>query len=370
MTQEDPTEKVIREYFEAYPGRRVEKLDLGKQRAADFRVCHDGNCFLCEVKTIKSVQANFPFTPLASYLEQREKRQKEIRDWKKENPDKRLILRSEDYEFIYGDEIEFTTKYQGRRRNTEEWFNKFAQELKKYLANSSIQNLPYSVRLDSDDLYRPTLPEQEKFFKWLEGEIQAVAEGKPGWHWIIERPNYGSVALYSVFYPIHEPAYENDTKAEYQLTIRGPLGIDSLEVNIHSYGTLNLDRITSNVVNGLEQLERSASRENDTQIPRIIVLAFESGIGWEWQQLSSHINWLLKENPILSAIAILDWTPDGTLPPIENGIEAWYQFYLTTPTAPRFVVYHNSWLQVTKPLLVNIFSDKWSVQLSPVKWDS
>jgi hypothetical protein len=34
MAQEDPTEKVIREYF-ASQGWNVEKLDIGKKRAAD-----------------------------------------------------------------------------------------------------------------------------------------------------------------------------------------------------------------------------------------------------------------------------------------------------------------------------------------------
>ena len=95
MAQEDPTEKVVREYF-AGQGWNVEKLDTGKKRAADFRVCNDGNCFLCEVKTVKSMRADFPSNPLESYLEQRKSRQEEIKRWREENPDKRLILRSED----------------------------------------------------------------------------------------------------------------------------------------------------------------------------------------------------------------------------------------------------------------------------------
>lgn len=367
MAQEDPTEKVIREYF-AGQGWSVEKLDTGKKRAADFRVCDNGNRFLCEVKTVKSMRANFPANPLESYLEQRKRRQEEIKKWQEENPDKRLILRSEDRDFIYGHEIEFVKKYQGRRRNTEAGFNEFAEELKEYLNNSNVKDLPYSVRLDSDDLYQPTKQERGAFFKWLENEIQAINEGKPGWQWVVEEPSYGNAALYSAFYLIHKPAHEHDTKSEYQLTIRGPFEIDSLEINIHSYGTLNLKAITTNVESGLKQLESSASRENDKQIPRIIVLAFESGIGLEWQQLSSHISWLLEEHPKLSAIAILDWTPDGTPPLQEDGMEAWYQFFLTTPTVPRFVVFHNSWLQTTKPLSTNVFTDKWSIQLSPVKY--
>ena len=226
--------------------------------------------------------------------------------------------------------------------------------------------MPYNIRLDSDDLYQPTKQEREIFFKWLENEIQAINEGKPSWQWVVEKPSYGNAALYSAFYLIHKPAHKHDTKSEYQLTIRGPFEIDSLEINIHSYGILNLKAITTNVESGLKQLESSASRENDKQIPCIIALAFESGMGLEWQQLSPHISWLLEEHPNLSAIAVLDWTPDGTPPLQEDGLEAWYQFFLTTPTVPSFVVFHNSWLQTTKPLSTNVFTDKWSTQLSPV----
>ena len=53
-----------------------------------------------EVKTVDSVRANFPSTPLDSYLERRKKQQAKIREWMEENPDKRLILHPNDWEFI------------------------------------------------------------------------------------------------------------------------------------------------------------------------------------------------------------------------------------------------------------------------------
>jgi hypothetical protein len=150
--------------------------------------------------------------------------------------------------------------------------------------------------------------------------------------------------------------------------IEGPFEASSFKINIHSYGGLNLDAITSNVESGLKQLAKSASREKDQQIPRIIVLGFESGIGFEWQQLESHLTWLLRNHFDLSAIAVLDWTPDGILPLQEEGILAWIKFHATTPKVPRFIVYHNSWLQEVKSLSVTVFNDKWSAQLSPVQW--
>jgi hypothetical protein len=226
---------------------------------------------------------------LDSYLEQRKKQQAKLREWMEENPDKRLILHSDDWEFICSDDFEFDKKYRRRRRNTEEWFRKFTQTMKDYLSNSIIKDLPYSVRLDSDDLYVPNLAERKAFFRWLEEEVQAISIGCPSRHWHIQEPRYGNIYLYSTFYPIHVPADEDDVKAEYQLMIDGPRSTGGLEVNSYSYGRLNLDAITRNVESGLEQLEMSASREQDPQIPRIIILAFESGIGFEWQELSSHI---------------------------------------------------------------------------------
>jgi hypothetical protein len=351
----EQNENVIRDYFEARPGWTVTRLDWGKERAADFRVCdNDSCCILCEVKTIGSVRANFPFPSLDSYLERRTKRQDEVKKWIEENPGKRLILRSDKREFIYGDESEFAKKYRGRPRNTEQGFKGFAKAMQDYFSNSSIKDLPYILRLDSDDLYIPSLRlrERETFFKWLENEIIAISRGEPSRHWNVHKWSE-LTASYSTSYPIHKPTHENDVKAEYQLMVVGPGegGTGPLEVDIHSYGVLNLERITSNVESGLEQLQSSASREEDQQIPRIIALAFESGIGLEWKELFSHITWLLESHPNLSAIAVL----------------AWISYNVTTPVVPRFVVYHNSWLQTVKPLPVNAFSDKWSVQLSPVK---
>jgi hypothetical protein len=345
MTESEQSEKTVREYFESRDGWTVKKLDsVGNGRngqAADFRICNGAICFLCEVKTVESVRANFPSTPLDSYLEQRKKRQSEIKKWKDENPaGKQLILSPGEYEFIYGDEIEFEKKYRKRSRNTEDGFRKFAQSMKDYLSKSVIKDLPYNLRLDSDDLYTPNVTEKNKFFKWLEDEMQAINQRNFSWHWHIDKLPYSNAALYSTHYTIHAPANEDDVKAKYQLTIEGPLNMGGLEVNIHSYGGLNLEAITSRVMRGLEQLEESALREQDPLIPRIIVLDFASGIGLEWQELQTHIEWLLKNHSNLSAIVILD--------------------RMAVPSSP---ICHNSCLKDVKPFPAHIFSNKWAVQL-------
>ncbi len=365
-TPAQQNEQDVRGYFENR-GWSVTKLDLGKERAADFRICDSNGCFLCEIKTIESVRANFPSKPYDSYSEERKRRQDEIKKWAEENPGKRLILSPEDRDFVYEDEDEFTKRYRNRRRNTEKRFREFVQTMEGYFASSSIRDLPYNLRIDSNDLYVPTRDEQERFFEWLEGEIKAIDKGNTSRHWQVTKLQDGRVAWYSAFYKIHKREHENDIEAEYQLTIGGPRGYGSLGVNAYSYGGLNLDSITRNVEKGINQLKSSVSRENNNRIPRIIILAFQSGIGFEWQQLSSHIAYLLRNHPDLSAIALLDRTPDDTPPLQEEGFLAWIKFHAKSAIVPAFYVYHNSWLQNVKPLPVHVFSDEWSRQLCSIR---
>jgi hypothetical protein len=361
------TEQIIQAYFEQRPGWTVAKLDSGKTPAADFRICHSEDCILCEVKTVVSVRANYPGKPIDSHLDQRKKKLEEIERWRTENPGKHLILPPGEFEFMYGDEADFIKKFGGRNRNTKKGFDKFDQTMKGFLASSSVKDLPYRLRLDSDDLYSPNRAERDKFFEWLVSEIQEISQGNPSWQWQRDRVPLGETTLFSAFYEIHAAAHENDVKAEYQLTLEGPRGSGGLEVSIFSYGGLNLDAITRNVEAGIRQLESSAAREGDQQIPRVIALAFESGIGFEWPELFSHIVWLLKSHPDLSAVAVLDWVSDGTPPPLEDGFFAWVGFHATGPQVPRFIVYHNPWLHDVRALSTDVFSDEWSAQLTPLR---
>lgn len=365
INQRGPNEQTVRTYFEVL-GWTVAKLKAGRTgKVADFRVCQGSNCFLCEVKTVESARANFPYTSIEYYHSQRKRRRDEIEKWMAENPDTRLFLRKDEREFIHGDVAEFTRKYRDRRKNTQYWFQRFAQAMKEYFTTSSpIRSLPYILRLDSQDLYRPTPDERDSFFKWLDREIQAIDEGRPSWHWDVQRWS-DRAAFYSTFYPIHSPTHENDTKVKYQVSVLGPGKAGSLEVHVHSYGTLNLDSITRSVKAGLKQLESSASREADQQVPRVIALALKSGIGFEWGQLSSCITYLLKEHLDLSAIAVLRWTPNGKLPQDSHFLDQ-IEFYATTPAVPTFAVYHNSWLEGVKPLPIEAFGDRWSVQFCPI----
>jgi hypothetical protein len=176
----EQNEQVVREYFESR-GWSATKLDpRGRKssgRASDWRICRDNVCFLCEVKTIFSVRANIPYGPVENhFMDLREARRAEVEMLRRADPDKRLIMHREEYEFLYGDEGDFRKKYRfRRRRNTEAEFEKnFAEPVRSYFAQSSICHLPYVVSFHSNDLYTPKAEERDDFCKWLEDEIRLI----------------------------------------------------------------------------------------------------------------------------------------------------------------------------------------------------
>jgi len=280
----------------------------------------------------------------------REARRAEVEKWKKEEPDKRLIMHREGYEFLYGDEGDFRKKYRYRRRNTEAEFEEhFAKPMRGYFAQSSIRHLPYVVGLHSDDLYTPRPKERDNFCKWLEDEIRSIdKQGAPSWHsWVIDRQGPGLPARYTASYLLHKAAHESDVDSVIDVKVTGPGKQNGLQVHINCDGGLNLDAIDRNIKEARSQLKDTASREQNPNIARIVVLAFATGIDpFDWEELLPHIAWLLEEYCGLSAIAVLVQAIDGT---------------------PRFIVYHNSWLRddVVERLDTEAFNHEWSNQHSP-----
>lgn len=339
-------EQVVREYFEGR-GWSATKLDPpGRKspgRASDWKICRDNICFLCEVKTIYSVRANIPYTPVEYFIDRRKDLQARVEAWKRSEPDKRLIMHREEYEFLYGDEGDFRRKYQHRRRNTDYWFERgFAEPVRRYFTQqSSIRSLPYVVSLHSDDLYYAPKPkERDDFCKWLEDEIRSIDKKRiPSWpSWVIDRQGPGLPAFYTASYPIHKAAHNGDVKADIQVRVVGPGKHDSLQVRIDCDGGLNLEAITRNIEEAQRQLKDTALREQKPTIARVVVLAFATGIDpFDWKELSPHIAWLLEEYRDLSAIAVLVQAIDGT---------------------PRFIVYHNCWLRDVEPLNPEAFDER------------
>ena len=165
LNPEDPSfdlnEHIVRAYFDHRPGWAVAKLDSVNQLACDYRFSCETYSFLCEVKTVESVHANYPSTPLQLHLDERKTWQNRINEWKEKDPETNLLLTKDRYDYIFGDETKFRRRFQYRRRNTEKEFNNFSIKLRSYLIPSPKDAIPYRLRIDSDNLYAPT-PEERK----------------------------------------------------------------------------------------------------------------------------------------------------------------------------------------------------------------
>jgi len=363
------TEQQVQKYFESHLGWTVKKLDTGRLGGADFRICHGETCFLCEVKTIGSVRADFTEGPVVDrLLEDRDRRRTRIDRSQDENPDKTLLMRKEEWQWLRASDAEFRKKYGTRKRNTEAKFGDcFETPLRESLDNSSVSELPYDLRLDSDDLYVPSKAERARFVDWLVVQLAAIDRDDPvDRRWVPEDRPYAA-PVYSAHYPLHEAADQHDTRHVIGVRLQRRLGShddEGLRVDVHGYGTLNVERVRSNVEKAISQLRAVASREERSRrFPRVVVLRFESGLHPldDLQLLEEEVGTLFKKFDDLSAIAVLQWRPDGQAPPAEQGISAWFRFLGETPCVPFFIVYHNGWLSgATEGLDPDAFSDRWS----------
>lgn len=365
------TEQQVREYFEGLSGWTVEKLDTGKPvgRAPDFRICHGDRCFLCEVKTIESVRADIPYGPVEDYrVDERAKAREEVDALVRAHPDRRLIMAGERREWLHAPEMQLRKRYRHSRRNTESQFRElFEGPLRQHFGACPISELPYDVRLDSDDLYVPSEGERHRFLDWLENEIRTIDRGDPAdRRWVVEKSPHTS-PVYSIHYPLHERIDEHETRHVVSVRLQRRMFEDEqrgLRIDVHCYGTLNVERVAANVEQALEQLRDIAAREDrNASLPRVVVLRFERGLHPvdDLELLEEEIRGLFGQYDDLSAIAVLQWRPDGHAPPAEQGISAWFRFLEDTRRVLFFTVYHNTRVSgATKPLDPNAFTDKWS----------
>jgi hypothetical protein len=416
-------EQTVHDYFLSR-GWEVEELDRDNSASnADFSICRDSYCFLCEAKTIRSVVANIPYSQSDSYfLEQRDRRRQEVQSWKDENPDKTLSMAPEEWDHLLCEESEFRKRYQTRQRYTRHKFERFARAMREYFAGSSVSSLPYKVRLDSDDCYVPGKAKREQFFGELERELRAIdavfhevlraccaAEtsasavfrrvmdvdsdrqaptlserravfetlttlltaahryrpGSDRWRWAVgDRPH--NVLAYWLHYQIRKPQDEYDPGSTYALRVEGPRRAGGLEIDAFCYGELNYSAIDRNVHKAVRQLRRSAEAKG-SQLPRVIVLAFAGGLGREERTLPRYVADWLQEYRDLSAIAYLHWVPNESSPPEGRGSERNVELPSRMPSVPAFTVYHSPWLDNVDPLSPTVFDDGCSVQVCPTR---
>ncbi|MBN2503298.1 MAG: hypothetical protein JXB38_21150 [Anaerolineales bacterium] len=338
-------ENTIQEYFEGHSWT-VQKLDnpsrKEKEKASDYLLTGKGHKVLVEVKTIQSDRANIPWGSPREHLEHRRQQfREEIEAFVNDNPEERVKVTADEWEFMHGEDAEVRKKFL-KRRSTLSGFNRFKKTIEDHFSQPELRKYPVRIRLDSDDLYQPCPQQAEEFLKWLTKETIDIINGKPGNTWTTQSIA-DEITYYSNSYEFREKTHR---RGRLQISVEKLPSNCELEINIHSYGTINLDAITRNIQKGVAQLQSSAEFIGDLEIPRTVIIHLPSGIYFEsWQQLHEHISWLFEQFPNVSAIVVMEWK-------MEND-----------QMAPDFVVYHNENLKSAKPLPKEIFDHNHSTHI-------
>ncbi len=300
----DESEKAVYEFFDSRPGWSINKLDFGGIRSADYLITGPTYSFLCEIKTVYSVHANYSYSALDVHLQGQERQLNDIELWKSENPNSRLILTKDQFDYLYQNDTEFRARYRHTQRNTESVFDKSAISIQEAIANSPIGNMPFRLRIDSPDFYAPKPKERKIFIQWIIAEVESIASGRVGRGWTVTEVA-GLDDYFTYFYEIHTPIHKNDLRSQYQITLSRNLNSSELEISIFGYGDWNFAKFDEVIAVGVDQLEKSATREGAIDSPQAIVLSLQVFLGFDRPRLESHLISLMESYPALSAIALL-----------------------------------------------------------------
>ncbi len=107
--------------------------------------------------------------------------------------------------------------------------------------------------------------------------------------WHVQCSTGSQFAWRSSYYPVRTASIGTGIGAKYHVMVSGPREYGGVEVNAHCYGALNLDAIDRNVAKAVTQLASSSARESDPRLPRAVVLAFQSPLGFDRQYLEDHL---------------------------------------------------------------------------------
>lgn len=256
-------EQEVRSYFEKRMCTLKKFPDDGKknkEKVCDFLVTNNDIEFLCEVKEIKSAKASHHYAEDA--------------------------------------------KAHGEERSTQSPFEESMKKLEEFLLGSSVAKLPYSIRIDSDNLYAPAPSTDKKpnsefddFAEWLEKSIQEFEDDTLDSEWL--EGNYNGIRSISTEY-----SFNNQNK-NISITITNPTLSGAIEFGAYSYGGVNLGAIRGNCRKAVQQLKSSAETVG-IDCPWLIALKVElSPFGHDNDAFIKFICSFLDDNPCVSGIALL-----------------------------------------------------------------
>ena len=361
-TQSREHEDLLESYFGQRPGWAVTGID--KHGGADFRMCHGSESFLCEVKTLHSVRATTPYAPAQDYqVEMRDRRKEELERLHELDPHKcRILSGPEEIEWLELDEPELRRRIQGTVRHTQTHFEAFERSVRLHFAETDVQDLPYSVKIDSGAPYEPTHEELRDFCEWLEEGIRGIHAGVTAREWRIDQRQWASSPRsHSSRYIIHQGQGYFEAQSTLYVQVRGPLDGSGLSFEFHCSGGLNLDRMWASLAKAAVQLRVSASRDDDQSYPRVVMFTFAFATGHEWgEKLEEPIGELLRGRPDVSALVLLRWwVPDVSPFPRENGASVLTRFRFDAQAVPDLIVFHNDPASMTvMPLPRSVFRDE------------
>lgn len=347
----------VRDYFKERQWTPV-PLDKGNSpgKKCDWRFCRGTTCFLCEVKTIDSVVATSAYSITdEELLERRERERDELENRQTDHPHRPLILRADEWERLHMPDDEYLKQYKPTRSTEGSFRLCFSDPLKDFLAkDSDLSGLPYDLKIVTHDLYAPNKDQREKFLESLKAQILGIHQTiqkygisalarwahQEGWlriqahdgsstEWNLDNLPIRGPLLFTTFYNAPGGVDSQPAEGGLWITLEGPRSGGGLRLFVDCHGEPNLETITTAVEEGRSQLAASASREENTQIARMIVLAFNPGFDpFGIDKLHDHVQVLLEEYSDLSAIAILRWDLFGP-----------------SPKVPRLDMFHNRSLQ-------------------------
>jgi hypothetical protein len=148
-------------------------------------------------------------------------------------------------------------------------------------------------------------------------------------------------------------------------------------LHTHIYGDFHYSKIQDSIINARDQLRKTAARQPNPNLPRVVALAFEGinggGLEMDWQIAQREIVNALFESPDLSALSILQYSyiyqPKSVVTESWKGVIDEIVNMSLSPVFTHFTVIHNRWQgKDIEKLPFEVFADDKFIQFTPIEY--
>lgn len=268
LTEQAWYEYCVGEYF-TRRGWKADRISEDNQLRPDWYINSDTLAFLCEVKTIESVHE--------------------------------------------GDSKEA------------DFQKKFCTPLKHYFQQNKFSKFPYRITIDNHTMTIPQEQELRQFRDWLADCLLLFNQGTVPNSWeAVSLPLNMGVVYFST-YTFSNPRKNGPLHTIHLRLTDKP---DHLKYNIFIpiYGGTNKRPIEKQINKAVKQLKKEAEIRNQLEIPQVLVLSFEGGIGFNLSQTLTECYRWLEFYDTLSAIALCWWKAQQDS--WENMLTSWFLSFM------------------------------------------